>query len=178
METLMSIKPRFAEAILAGEKPAEIRRRFPDLAPGSIVNIYASTPVRAVVGSFRIDRIDRLSCSGIWTRFGGRLAVTRAELRDYLRGCPVGAAIVVRDVELWDRPLALSGLRTEIGIEPAQSYRYLDPSMVHRLRDLTGRVEAEGAPATVVDLQQYSLSRVHAVSVGARCSDGRTQERL
>ena len=52
---LLSVKPQFAEAILAGVKTFEFRRalfRRPDI---KTVVLYASSPTCKVVGEFTID---------------------------------------------------------------------------------------------------------------------------
>ena len=49
---LMSIKPLFAEQILSGQKRYELRRRAGEISAGSLVVLYASNPVKAIVGEF------------------------------------------------------------------------------------------------------------------------------
>ena len=51
--TLLSVRPRFAEALLNGTKTAEIRRRRANIPDGSLCLLYASAPVRALVGAIR-----------------------------------------------------------------------------------------------------------------------------
>lgn len=57
----VSVKPRFAEKILAGEKSVELRRVRPSVTPGTLVIFYASSPTREVVGTGRADLRERLA---------------------------------------------------------------------------------------------------------------------
>lgn len=56
---LMSFKPVFALQILRGIKAFEIRRRFP-AKEGSLLVVYASRPISAVLGDFAAGRIRRV----------------------------------------------------------------------------------------------------------------------
>src|SRR6266851_9958504 len=60
-DLLISIKPEYASAILEGRKTVELRRKFPeDVAFGSRLYIYSSSPIQAVVGIASVTRVDRL----------------------------------------------------------------------------------------------------------------------
>ena len=52
---MLSVRPRFARALLAGTKTAEIRRRFPDVPVGTTVVLYSSSPERALLGTMRVS---------------------------------------------------------------------------------------------------------------------------
>lgn len=123
---LLSVKPRYANALLSGTKTAEIRRRFPELPPGTVVFVYSSSPERRVIGTFVIRAIRRLPADRLWAAYPGQLSLTRQELRDYLRGCRQGVAIETADVARWLRPVSLSELRLWSGLDVPQSWRYLD----------------------------------------------------
>jgi predicted transcriptional regulator len=114
---LMSIKPRFAEAILAGDKTIELRRRRPRLAPGSRVSIYASSPVQAVVGWFEVGTVIEANPVKLWRLVGQAAAVTRTEFDDYFAGRPLGYGIEIVNVGTTDA--------IPLGIHPPQSWQYL-----------------------------------------------------
>lgn len=114
---LMSIKPWFAEAILVGDKTVELRRRRPRLDPGSWVLIYASSPVKAVVGWFEVGAVVEADPATLWHRLRRTAGVTRTEFDDYFSGRPVGYGIEIAEV----------GRTNPIhpGIRPPQSWQYL-----------------------------------------------------
>ncbi len=53
----MSIKPKFGMDILRGVKKIELRGFVADIAPGDLVVLYLSSPVKAICGEFRVGRI-------------------------------------------------------------------------------------------------------------------------
>ena len=48
---VLSLKPRFAEAILSGVKTVELRRTVPKIVVPTRALLYATTPVRALLGT-------------------------------------------------------------------------------------------------------------------------------
>lgn len=114
---LMSIRPRFAEAILEGEKTFELRRKPPGLEPGARIVIYASAPTCHVVGWFEVARVIIDSPHALWPRVRDRAGVSRAEFRRYFAGSKVAHAIEIRTAERV-APVALP-------IRPPQSWQYL-----------------------------------------------------
>lgn len=92
---MISIKPRYAEAILRGEKRLELRRadsvRPPP--PRSLMIMYAAENVRSIVGEFTAGRVFVGSPEEVW-----RLAERRGIGRDakaYIAGSRRAMAIEV-----------------------------------------------------------------------------------
>ena len=57
---LLSLRPRFADAILTGAKTIEVRRRPVNASAGTPISLYASSPLRAYfVFGTRIARPSR-----------------------------------------------------------------------------------------------------------------------
>ena len=54
---VLAIHPEYADAILEGSKSFEIRRRCPDLPPGTLVYLYATSPISEIVGGFVLRRV-------------------------------------------------------------------------------------------------------------------------
>ena len=123
---LLSVQPRFATAILAGTKTAEVRRRFPDQPAGTKIYLYSSSPQRAVIGTVALHSVDRPDASDVWDTYGHVIAIDRQPLDTYLGGVPIPAILQVRSPVRWEVPLPLSELRSHILIEPPQSFRYID----------------------------------------------------
>ncbi len=57
MNVLLSIKPKYAEAIIAGKKLFEFRRSIFKQNDIDRVYLYATNPVSKVVGSFKVGKI-------------------------------------------------------------------------------------------------------------------------
>ena len=63
----MAIQPGYAEAILAGVKTVEFRKRL--LAPDiETVLVYETSPTKAIVGSFAVKCMEVASPEVIWGR--------------------------------------------------------------------------------------------------------------
>lgn len=133
---VLSLRPRFAEAILTGEKSVELRRTRVAAAPGAMFILYASGPVKAVVGTAKLVSSDTDTPDAIWSRYGSDASITRAEFDEYFAGAVTATALTVAQPKRLPSPATLNELRTETGFRPPQSYRYLaddDPQVLHNV---------------------------------------------
>ena len=128
----LSIHPRWANAIVDGRKTVELRRRAPGVEPGATALLYATSPDCCLVATALVRGVVSLPLPQLWAQFGNPAAVTRAEFRRYFRGKRTGAAIELEAVRSLAAPVGLHRLR-ELGIRPAQGWRYLPPTSVERL---------------------------------------------
>jgi predicted transcriptional regulator len=123
---LLSIKPRFARAILSGEKTVELRRTMPRARVGTRVLVYSSTPEKALIGTAIVADVQKGTRSGIWRRFGRAAAVSRREFMTYFDGAGRAVAIVLAKPSPLPEPVPLAELRRRApGFHPPQSYRYV-----------------------------------------------------
>jgi predicted transcriptional regulator len=82
-EAIISIHPKFADAILARTKTVELRRRIPPVVIGTRLWIYATRPVAALIGTAIIEGIVRGTPDAIWNLCADRANVSRAEFDRY-----------------------------------------------------------------------------------------------
>lgn len=133
---LLSIHPRHAEAILSGRKRVELRRT-PVSSDTTHVLIYATTPVKAVVGWFEVAGVDGDSRTGLWNTYRLVCGVTRHEFRTYFAGASRAYAIRVAAAHRFAVALPLDVLP---GVKrPPQSFQYVDPAPVADLLARGGR---------------------------------------
>lgn len=129
---LMSIHPRHAENLLAGSKTVELRKSaFGDDV--SMVIVYATAPVKAIVGWLEVESVERHSPSRIWKLFGDTTGITRREFRHYFHGHHSAVAIRVCRPRRLRSPVALTEL--DPGLAAPQSFRYVPASTAARLWD-------------------------------------------
>lgn len=132
---LLSVKPVYAKALLAGTKTAEVRRRFPAQPTGTVLFIYASNPLRAVLGTMALDHISRVESEAVSRTYRGQIEIDRDDLAVYLGGVETAAVLEVSEPRIWSHPVPLDTLRARVQVEPPQSFRYLTE---HQARLLIG----------------------------------------
>lgn len=123
---LLSVRPKYADKIVAGIKRVEFRRVWAS-SPVNFIVFYSTMPTSKVVGCASICQVIEASPSALWKwaeKFGGGL--TKQELVDYFDGRETGFALVLRDILVTDDPI------DPVTIFPSfrapQSFRYLTPS--------------------------------------------------
>lgn len=122
MKVLLSIKPEYAEKILHGEKKYEFRRTiFKSLSVTKIV-IYASSPVRKVIGEFDIDCIMSLDIDNLWEKTKNHSGINKEYYDSYFHGKEIGHAIKIKRARRYLKYLELSDY--EVRCAP-QSFVYL-----------------------------------------------------
>lgn len=123
---LLSIRPRFSESILNGTKTVKLRRTRPRVTTGDTVLIYASAPVKAIVGGFAVGGVVEASPAGLWQKVGNTADIAWPEYERYFAGAAVGYGITVVDPWRLPRPVGLDVLRSRFpSLWPPQSYVYL-----------------------------------------------------
>lgn len=97
MNVLLSIKPEYANAILSGNKRYELRRSiFKDESVQTLF-MYASSPVKRIVGKFEISSIINKSPRELWDEVKDGSGVTSDLFFHYFDGCKKGYAIEVEN---------------------------------------------------------------------------------
>jgi predicted transcriptional regulator len=130
----ISLRPRFAELLLEGSKTVELRRVQPAVARGARVLLYASSPVRALVGVAVIQEVHVATREQIWQLHGARTGITREEYEQYFSEASIAVAITLAEVRRLPKPVTLAELREgRDWFRPPQSFRYLDTEQVTSL---------------------------------------------
>lgn len=133
---LISVRPRFAHAILTGAKTVELRRRPVNAGPGTRIILYSSAPEMAVVGTAVLKGVEVSELDIAWRCHSGRLGLERHEFDAYLDGSRYAYLLHLTRVCRLDEPLHLHQLRQSGGFRPPQSFRYIAASDPRQLWDL------------------------------------------
>lgn len=139
---LMSIKPIFAEEILTGFKKFELRSKTANIASGDKVIMYASTPIKSLVGMFTAGRILTLTYEELnrMYKLNQLPGITERDL-EFMKGRkrPL-IAIEVLNPMRFTEPIHLSVIRQKIpGFRPPMNYVRLkagDPLLTLVLKKL------------------------------------------
>lgn len=118
---LMAIHPIYADAILNGAKHVEFRKRKLADDIRTIV-IYATAPVRRVVGEFNIRETVVDDPESIWQRFGDVGVIDRDSYGAYYANSQNAVAFVVDRVRRYETPQTLDELSTAPAVPQSFSY--------------------------------------------------------
>jgi predicted transcriptional regulator len=126
-EILISLKPKHAAHIFEGKKTVELRKRRPNIEPGTRIWIYATTPVAAIRGYVNLVQIQTGSPSLIWKALGGQTGISKDEFDAYFGRSEVAHALVIDDVMKMKKALSLEGIRDAVtDFQPPQFYYRLN----------------------------------------------------
>jgi predicted transcriptional regulator len=122
MRVLLSIKPEFAFKIFDGSKRYEYRRTIFKNKQVSRVVVYASAPIRQIIGEFEIEDILHEKPQSLWVKTRHHAGISRGRFFNYFTDKSKGYAIKVKTTRVYDNPLPLSTFTIS---SPPQSYMYL-----------------------------------------------------
>ncbi|MDO8990063.1 MAG: ASCH domain-containing protein [Sideroxyarcus sp.] len=128
---LLSIKPKYANLILAGTKRVELRRSWPSNDIGVMV-IYSSAPIQKLVGLAFIDRINECDLDHLWAiaeANGG--GVTFDELKAYVGNKKTSFGVMISRVKVAEVEVDPKELFSDF--TPPQSFLYLGPADFQRV---------------------------------------------
>ena len=117
---LISIKPKYWEKILSGEKVWEFRKCRID---GNVFYVYATAPVSKVVGRFCIAGCLQARPESIYEAIIEHGCVTKEEFMDYYKGKRNAYAHAICNVKKFAEPKPLSAFGLK---RPPQSFCYTE----------------------------------------------------
>lgn len=124
MNILLSIKPKYVEAMAEGKKSYEFRKSIFKNRSIERVFLYSTQPVGKVVGSFKVGRVISDTPRLLWESFGTASGVTYSDFFDYFKSTNLGYAIEIIDLRVFQTPL-----RPDLyfpGFKPPRSFMYID----------------------------------------------------
>jgi len=129
---LLSIKPEYASKIFSGEKTVELRRVRTRLTQDDIVLVYVSSPTKALVGLFEVEKIIQekielqQDIKNYWNLVYEKAGISSQDFEKYYQGASFFVGIFLRNPKKFDVSINLENLRKQIPeFTPPQSYRYL-----------------------------------------------------
>jgi len=124
----MPIKPVYAEKIIDGSKKFEFRRAS---IKGDLTHliIYASSPVKKIIGIASVDGVD-VSCPlEAWGNAKHAAGISQEAFLDYFQGKEKAVTIKLRDVLQLDREVCPKEI--EAGFKVPQSFKYVHSDFLH-----------------------------------------------
>ena len=121
----IAVKPEYANKLISGKKDIELRKMKPNVQPGDYVIIYASAPVKAVVGFGKVKTIIECTPKCLWESYSNRLGINEQSYLSYYDGYHKAIGIefdMIKSV----MPIGLEELRkVNPCFQPPQIYRYV-----------------------------------------------------
>jgi len=128
MNVLLSIKPKYASAILDGKKEYEFRKAIFRDKNVEKAYIYSSSPVKKIVGVFTVGGIIEDHPKRLWEKCWRKSGMAEDDFIAYFSGREKGYAIKIENLEPMDEPIDPRSLYRDF--VPPQSFYYFDmPAM-------------------------------------------------
>lgn len=126
MKVLLSIKPEFIRLIFSGIKKFEFRKSIFKKSEVKSVLIYATSPVKRVVGEFEIVDILTDDVDEIWNKTREYSGISKSFYQSYFHNRKVANAIQIGRVEIYQNFKHLSDFNIK---NAPQSFCYVDESL-------------------------------------------------
>lgn len=124
---VLSLKPRFADAILAGAKTVELRRSEPKIVVPTRALVYATSPARALAGTCIVTSVKTERLATLWRKYGPATGISHQDFLNYFEGVEKGTALTLVNPASLPQPIPLTRLReTPQGFRPPQSFAYVE----------------------------------------------------
>ena len=123
MNVLLSIKPKYANAILAGEKQVEFRKKT-FKKEVERVYIYSSAPEQKIIGYFIIDNIDAAPPEELWKKYNAVGSISKEDFFDYFFEKEIGYSIKIKNFKKFSKSKNPKDIFENF--VPPQSYMYCD----------------------------------------------------
>lgn len=121
----ISVKPEFAKKILSKEKEIELRKVRPNVENGDYVIIYASSPLKSVIGFGIIQQIIETSPEKMWENYSASLGIDKLRFDNYYEGKERAIGIKIKEIKPIN-PIHLEDLRNLTpNFQPPQVYKYM-----------------------------------------------------
>lgn len=123
MKVLLSIKPHFVDKIFDGTKKYEFRRSIFKRAGIKTVIIYASYPIKRIVGEFQIKEIISDEVDKIWERTKEHAGITKDFFEAYYADKKIATVIHIGRITKYKKNKLLSDFNVK---QAPQSFCYLN----------------------------------------------------
>jgi len=136
MKALLSIRPKYIEKIVKRDKKYEFRKSI-FRRDVNEVWIYATFPIKKIIGTFRIGEIIKDTPRNLWKNLCDFSGMDEQEFFSYFNGTKTGFALEIKHIKLFKQPIDPKVIFSNF--IPPQSFYYLKDE----LDELTRNAEVE-----------------------------------
>lgn len=126
---LMSIKPKFVEEIMSGQKVFEFRKKICDPTNIEKVYIYSSSPMKKIIGSFEFNTVIEGIPEEIWERCKEGAGISKEYFMEYYQNKEKAYALKIDNLTIFDE--FISPYEMEKNFTAPQSYMYADNLVIN-----------------------------------------------
>ena len=131
---ILSIKPIYSNAIIAGSKKVEFRKQKFKRVVDKIF-IYSSSPEKLIVGYFTFSQIIEDTPENLWNKFKEVGGITQTDFFDYYKDTNKGFSIVIDKVHRFKQ--GIDPIEFIENFSAPQSYIYVDENRLLDIAKLT-----------------------------------------
>lgn len=122
----ISVKPEYAYKIVNHQKTIELRKSLPNVGEGDFVIIYATMPVKTVIGYAKIKRIIKTNPELMWSENSEKLGIDNEAFKKYYANSTVSVGIEISSAKKLKAGFSLQDIKKSIpSFSPPQTYKYL-----------------------------------------------------
>lgn len=130
---LVSVKPEFANKIIIKEKTIELRKTKPNVKVGDYIIIYASSPIKSILGFGVIKQVIVSTPQIIWENKSSYLGIDKQSFDQYFKDKQRAIGIEIESI-IQVKPFTLKDLRLlEFNFHPPQIYKYISKEIFSEL---------------------------------------------
>ena len=123
---ILSIKPIYAKAIMAGTKKVEFRKKIFKKPVGKVF-VYSSSPDKKIIGYFIIGKIIEDTPEKLWEKFSDVGGINKKDFFEYYKNSETGFSIGVDSYEKFEEEVDPADFFEKFCAP--QSYIYLEEKM-------------------------------------------------
>lgn len=131
MDIILSLYPKNIEKIASGIKKFEFRRSIYKNSSVKKAYIYATSPVKKIVGYFEIVQVISGTPEQIWKKCGEFSGTTKESLMKYFEGKNTVYALEIDDFKYLQNPIDPKGYINNF--YPPQFFQYVDGKSVFNI---------------------------------------------
>jgi predicted transcriptional regulator len=130
MKVLLSIKPEYVSKIFDGSKKYEYRRMIFKRSGIETAVVYASDPIKRIIGEFDIGEILYETPEQLWERTNSYAGISKTRFMTYFKNQDKGYAISIKKLRKYRDTLTLDDLM--VALAP-QSFMYLEDAPLQNI---------------------------------------------
>ena len=119
---ILSIKPKYADAIFSGKKKVEFRKKLFQKKINKIY-VYSSSPVKKIIGYFTVSEIIKNTPENLWDCFSKSGCISEKDFFKYFENKSFGFSICIK--ETFEFSNNIDPYKFFKKFYPPQSYMYI-----------------------------------------------------